>query len=177
MPHIHTQDGQHDLAVTAYIIRTDTPEPQALVHMHRKLQRLLPVGGHVELNETPWQSVAHEIKEESGYAFADLRVLQPRVRLMNTRIVVQHPYPLSMNTHAVPDNHFHTDIQYGFTAKGTPTTPVREGESSDLRWVTQAEMEALDSSLIFTSVVDVYNFMFDQVLSEWEEVPVSDFAL
>ena len=177
MPHIHTKAGQHDLAVTAYIIRTDTPEPQALVHMHRKLRRLLPVGGHVELDETPWQAISHEIREESGYVFSDLKVLQPRVRLMNTRDVVQHPYPLSMNTHAVPENHFHTDIQYGFTAKSAPTTFIRDGESPDLRWVTQAEMNALDSSLIFMSVVDVYNFMFDQVLREWEEVPVSEFAL
>jgi len=177
MPHIHTQPGQHDLTVTAYIIRTDTPEPQALVHMHRKLRRLLPVGGHVELHETPWQSVAHEIKEESGYVFTDLRVLQPQIRLMNTRYVVQHPYALSMNTHEVPESHFHTDIQYGFTAKAAPTTSVQEGESSDLRWMTQTEMNALGSDLIFMSTVDVYNFMFDQVLQEWEEVPVGEFTL
>ena len=175
MPHIHTQPGEHDLTVTAYVIRTDTEEPRALVHMHRKLGRLLPVGGHVELLETPWQAIAHEVEEESGYEFASLKVLQPALRLKSIRNVAQHPYPLSINTHDVPEAHFHTDLQYGFIADGDPTKPVVQGESLDLRWLTQDEMNQLGKAAIFMSTKDVYDFMFDQVLGVWEEVPVTDF--
>lgn len=64
MSHIHSGNNQHDLTVTAYIVRIDTPEPQALLHLHKKLGVLLPVGGHVELSETPWQAIAHELEEE-----------------------------------------------------------------------------------------------------------------
>lgn len=176
MPHIHTDDGQHDLTVTAYIVRTDTPEPKALFHMHRKLHALLPVGGHVELDETPWQAIAHEIKEESGYVFTDLKILQPSVRLHTIRNVNQHPYPLSINTHAVPENHYHTDLQYGFVAQGEPTTLVEEGESVDLRWLTQKEMNETEPGLIFMSTIDVYNFMFDEVVGKWDEVSVTEFT-
>ena len=67
MPHIHTEPDQHDMTVSAYIVRTDSAEPLCLVHMHRKIGKLAQIGGHIELNETPWQSIAHELEEESGY--------------------------------------------------------------------------------------------------------------
>lgn len=67
MPHIHTKPGQYDHTVTAYIVRTDGDDPKVLLHMHRKLGMLLPPGGHVELDETPWAAMAHELTEESGY--------------------------------------------------------------------------------------------------------------
>lgn len=60
MAHIHTQAGQHDHTVTLYIIRIDTTEPKAWLHKHKKMKVLLPVGGHIELSETPWQAAAHE---------------------------------------------------------------------------------------------------------------------
>jgi hypothetical protein len=42
MPHIHTEKNQHDLTVTAFIIRVGTPEPMALLHMHKKLNVFCP---------------------------------------------------------------------------------------------------------------------------------------
>lgn len=67
MAHIHTAPGQHDNTVTLYIVRQFGTEWKGLLHMHRKHHRLLPVGGHVELDETPWQSAVHELREEAGY--------------------------------------------------------------------------------------------------------------
>lgn len=177
MPHIHTNDSEHDLTVTAYIIRTDTPEPQALLHMHRKLNRLLPVGGHVEINESPWQAIAHELEEESGYTLNNLEILQPLSRIKHMTSVVQHPYPLSMNTHDIPDAHFHTDIEYAFIAKSDPDGIISEGESIDLRWLTHEEMNELDSSVIFTNTKEVYDFIFDEALQNWERVSTNDFLL
>lgn len=74
MPHIHEGDGQHDLTAGAFIIRFDQDEPKGLLHFHRKLHKLLPIGGHVELNESPWQAIAHELDEESGYSMSQLMV-------------------------------------------------------------------------------------------------------
>jgi len=177
MPHIHTDSSQHDLTVTAYIVRTDTAEPQALVHMHKKLGVLLPVGGHVELTETPWQALAHELEEEAGYTLGQLEVLQPVSRIKHMSKVVQHPYPISMNTHAIPDDHFHSDIEYGFIAKADPSVKLAEGESLDVRWLTQSELNKLDSSLIFDNTKEVYNFIFDEALSNWDLVSTDTFLL
>jgi ADP-ribose pyrophosphatase YjhB (NUDIX family) len=177
MPHIHSEENQHDMTVTAYIVRIDTPEPKALVHMHKKLGRLLPVGGHVELLETPWQAVGHELEEESGYELEQLKVIQPKSRLKHMTRTVQHPYPISMNTHDIPGNHFHTDIEYGFIADSNPELSIGDDESLDLRWLTQAELNALDNSLLFDNTKEVYNFLFDEALPNWERVDTSDFVL
>ena len=54
MPHIHNQPGQHDICVSGYIVKiTEGAEPRIILHKHRKLNKLLQFGGHVELDETP----------------------------------------------------------------------------------------------------------------------------
>lgn len=177
MPHIHTENNQHDLTVTAYIVRVDTPEPKVLLHMHRKLHKLLVVGGHVELDENPWQAIAHELAEESGYELNQLQVLQPQSRIKKMTKVAQHPYPISMNTHDIPHNHFHTDIQYAFVASGNPSLGIADGESADLRWLTRSELNNLPSDLIFENTKEVYNFVLDQALATWERVNVKEFPI
>jgi len=177
MPHIHTGKDQHDLTVTAYIVRTSSAEPEALLHMHKKHHVLLPVGGHVELNETPWQAVAHELEEESGYKLDQLNVLQPVSRLKHMSKAVQHPVPVSMNTHYIAEDHFHTDIEYAFVTTSAPTAMIGDGESTDLRWLTKKELNELDASEIFDSTKEVYNFIFDEVVPNWESVSTRDFTL
>ena len=177
MPHIHTDDNQHDLTVTAYIVRTDTPEPMALLHMHKKLRVLLPVGGHVELSETPWQAIARELAEESGYDLSQLRVLQPKSRIKSMSKTVHHPNPLSMNTHSISMGHFHTDIEYAFVTKSEPSLDITDGESLDMRWVSQAELNSIASGEIFDNTKEVYNFIFDEAIKGWESVETDSFLL
>jgi len=177
MPHIHTEPNQHDLTVTAYILKVDSTEPKALLHMHKKLNILLPIGGHVELNETPWQAISHELTEESGYTLAQLKLLQPLSRITKMSKVVQHPYPLSMNTHDIPGEHFHTDIEYGFITTEDPSLEIAEEESIDLRWVTKSELATLGSDMIFDNTREIYEFLFDEALAKWEQVNVEDFLL
>ena len=71
MPHIHTAPNQHDMTVSAYIILRDGEDLKCLVHLHKKVGKLMQIGGHIELDETPWQSVVHELFEESGYDYRD----------------------------------------------------------------------------------------------------------
>ncbi len=53
MAHIHTQPGQHDHTASAYIFRVDFDEPKLVLHLHRKINKYLQFGGHIELHETP----------------------------------------------------------------------------------------------------------------------------
>ncbi len=162
MPHIHTEPGQHDFTTSAYIIRKVDGEWRCLVHMHRKLNKLMQIGGHVELNETPWQALSHELTEEAGYTLSELQLLQPRVVSFDSPDYVVHPQPLMLNTHKFSDTHFHTDIAYAFVAQAPPSLPQSEGESDDLRWLTLRELsdaaehkEALrDVSTIYTKIVE-----------------------
>lgn len=177
MAHIHTTDSQHDLTVTAYIARLDTNEPKVLLHMHRKLNMLLPIGGHVELLETPWQAVAHELTEESGYTLSQLRILQPKSRINTMPGVVQHPYPIAFNTHEIPEKHFHTDISYAFTTLNDPEMETESGESLDLRWLSSEELDRLTDADIHENVRSVYHFIINEALQMWDHVRTDEFAL
>lgn len=177
MAHIHPDKGHHDLSVTAYIVRTDTPKPLVLLHMHRKQNMLLPVGGHVELTETPWQAIAHELTEESGYLLSQLEILQPKPRLKKMTDATQRPYPISMNTHSISSDHFHIDITYAFIASGPPLTNAAMEESQDLRWLDGDELDALPSSVIFDNTREVYRFILDDALMQWEAVTTSQFVV
>jgi len=173
MAHIHTQPGQHDHTVTAYIVRTDSTEPKILLHMHKKLGRLLTIGGHIELDETPWQAIAHELQEESGYSLNELLVLQPKERLARLSGVVMHPYPVVMNTHNVAPSHDHSDTGYAFVATANPAGQINKGESTDLRWLTRSELEALDEADLFLNVKEAYLFVLDVCLKNWDRVSPS----
>ncbi len=177
MAHIHTGDNEHDLTATAYIARIENGKPHGLLHMHRKLNILLPVGGHVEVSETPWQAIAHELKEESGYDISQLQVVQPPSRIRNLSKVVQHPQPLSLNTHAISPTHYHTDLQYGFVTTELPAHTIDEGEATDIRWVDEAEMDLLSAAEIYDNTKEVYKFLFEVALKEWELVPTETFLL
>lgn len=177
MAHIHTSSGQHDLTVTAYIVRVDGPEPRALLHMHKKLQMLLPVGGHVELNETPWQALKHEIAEESGYDLSRLEVLQPKSRIKTLSDAVHHPYPIVVNTHDISPEHFHTDISYAIITRQDPTTKPDEDEATDLRWMSHAELRNLPTSAIYENTREVYAFIFEEALGHWDTVPTESYSL
>src|SRR5690349_3881626 len=120
MPHIHTGPGQHDLAVGAYIIRSDFDEPKLLLHWHKKLDKWLQFGGHVELDENLWDAVRHELLEESGYELKQLKLLQPKERMKSLRGAILHPQPFHLNTHVFNETHNHTVLEYAFVTDQEP---------------------------------------------------------
>jgi 8-oxo-dGTP pyrophosphatase MutT (NUDIX family) len=175
MPHIHTEPGQHDLTASAFIIRTDGDEPRAMVHMHKKLAKYMQFGGHVELNETPWQTMSHEVKEEAGYDFQQLTLLQPKDRIQQQKDAILHPSPACMNTHAFPGNHHHTDIGYAFVTNQEPSNAPDEGESLDIILITKAELLAMPSDTMSPNVRDTFLYVMDTCLNSWEKVSVDSY--
>jgi 8-oxo-dGTP pyrophosphatase MutT (NUDIX family) len=176
MAHIHTEPGQHDHTVSTYIVRTDLNEPKIILHLHKKHGTYMQFGGHIELDETPWQAITHELREESGYDLDQLQILQPKLRLSHlSGNVIVHPQPVSYNTHAFNDNHSHTDVTYAMTADSMPRHQPEEGESRDLQLFTRAELCAIPSEQIFENVREIALYIFDKILDSWEVVPTSTF--
>ncbi len=176
MSHIHTKPGQHDQTASAFIVRPDFDEPKVMIHMHKKLGMLIQFGGHVELHETPWQAVTHELREESGYEMRQLKLLQPKDRIKTSSSVVFHPYPLSHQTHKFGDlDHYHTDICYGFVASEPPHNPPADGESNDIRLLTRKELLGLTADQIPENVKANFLFVLDHCLHNWERVPAQQF--
>jgi len=179
MSHIHTNPGEHDQTASAFIIRTDTAEPELLLHVHKKLGVLLQPGGHIELNETPWQAICHEITEETGYKLDQLKILQPKLRIKNIGNAVLHPQAFAHNTHAFGNDgvHKHTDLSYAFTTQEEPSGKPGEGESVNLRWVNLEELKSLESNQIFDNVRKIGEFVLTQILKNWEQVELSEFEM
>jgi 8-oxo-dGTP diphosphatase len=180
MPHIHTADKQYDLCTCAFIVRTDTPEPTIMLHKHVTLGMLMQFGGHVELNENPWQAIAHELREESGYELSDLLLLQPQTRFayLSGSHGVAHPIPATVMSYRYGDlNHLHTDLVYVFTTDHAPRLPVAKGESTELRCLTRTEIETLPEALIPQDIRAIALFALDILTAAWEAVPASDWSL
>ncbi len=176
MPHIHTGPGEHDPTCSAWIIRTDTPEPQMLLHLHIKHAKWMQPGGHVELTETPWQAVLHEIVEETGYDSKQLQILQPQQRLKSISDATLHPLPICENTHPFPDGHKHTDRAYTFVTNELPSGIPGEGESQDIRWVTKSELMAMPDEEVIPNVREIGIYAFEVYSGKsWKPVPLTEF--
>lgn len=177
MPHIHTDTNQHDMTVSAWILLRQDDQIKCLVHFHRKIEVLMQIGGHIELDETPWQTVAHEVEEESGFTLDQLAVLQHTRDIPATGAHVIHPAPFMLNTHNVGDDHFHSDLMYGFVTAEMPAQQLAEGESDDLRWVSLEELEQLSSDgQALKDVYTAYKFLVEH-LDTYEQVPASRYSI
>ncbi len=177
MPHIHTESGQHDITISAYIVRMQDDEPLVLVHMHRKLGKLMQAGGHIELNETPWASVAHELAEETGYRLNELSVLQPSKRVPSLEHAIVHPVPLLVNTHRVNIDHYHSDLCYAFIARAVPAQAQAEGEADDIRWLTLSELkEQVDAGIALDDVYQIYQHVVIECLEQYEWVHADTYS-
>lgn len=178
MPHINTEPGQHDLTVSAYIVRTDFERPKLLLHKHKKLNVLLQFGGHKEPDEGPWESMLREIVEETGYQPSQLQLLQPedRVRALQNTLL---PIPFSFNTHpiATPDlegkAHFHDDLAYAFVTDQEPAGKPAKGESVEWTLVDRDELGRLGPPEVWPDLVTLGQFVLDVCVPKWERVPAS----
>lgn len=177
MAHIHTGDGQHDLTVSAFIVRTDFDRPKIMLHRHKKLNTLLQFGGHVELDENPWQAIKHELLEESGYELSRLKLLQPHDRLKNVSDgSVLHPQPAYINTHPIDTRdlsgkHFHIDVGYAFVADEEPQQAIAADESADIVMLDKEELLALNHKDIWPATTEICLHVLDVCLPNWEQVP------
>lgn len=177
MPHIHNEPDQHDMTVSAYVVRLDAGEPLCLVHMHKKIGKLMQIGGHIELNETPWAAVAHELEEEGGYRLDEVEVVQYTADRIVDAGNVSHPTPFAMNTHNVGNEHYHSDICYGFITHGKPAENMADGESEDLRWMTLDSLrKAGKSGEALQDVCNIYTFLIEH-LATYARVPAIDFSI
>jgi 8-oxo-dGTP diphosphatase len=176
MPHIHTGPGEHDLTTTAFIVRIESNIAYGLLHQHKKLERLLPVGGHVELTENPWAAVIHEIQEESGYDVNQLKVLQPKDRIKRMDGVKVHPVPLFLQTHGykADSDHAHVDIGFAFVTNELPNSRPAQGEQDVLIWLSAEEIQAQKNHMP-ADIAQIYQYVFETALLQWEQVDPESF--
>lgn len=177
MAHIHTEKGQLDQTASAWILWERDGEFRLFMHMHRKLGVLLEPGGHIELDETPWQAMVRELLEETGYEPDQLKVLQPAARIKSLREAIIHPFPVVSSTHNFDPagNHRHTDLAYAFITDQEPRNLPLDGEARDIRWLSLAEINGLAPDQTFDNVRDIAEFIFESIINNWQPVDLDEF--
>lgn len=92
---------------------------RVLLHRHKRLDRWLQPGGHIDVGETPWQAAVRETVEETG-------------------LVAQHPGtgPLlvHVDVHEGPRGHVHLDLRYLLHGDAGLALRPADGESPTVAW-------------------------------------------
>lgn len=131
MAHIHEKI---DFTVAIFVVR----DGKVLLIHHRKLDKWLPLGGHIELDEDPEQAALREAREESGF---DVELIgeRPPTTAPGTRALIA---PRFLDIHRITDTHEHIGMIYWARPKQGALTLASE-EHHDIRWCTTAELEIL----------------------------------
>src|SRR4051794_7298998 len=122
----HFEPGH--VTASCYIV---DPGGRLLLHHHRRLNRWLQMGGHVEADESTPDAALREGREESG--LADL--------MLDASI-------LDVDVHAIPASkgdplHHHFDVRYIARTEAPESVSMRPDESNDLAWLTLARANEL----------------------------------
>ena len=144
MAHIHEKI---DFTVAIFVVH----DGKILLIHHRKLDKWLPLGGHIELDEDPEQAALREAKEESGL---DVELLgeRPPTTSPGTRALIA---PRFLDIHRINETHEHIGMIYWARPKvgsarcanrtpqrGIPTQ-LAAGEHHDIRWCSADELDKL----------------------------------
>ena len=131
MAHIHEKI---DFTVAIFVVQ----DGRVLLIHHRKLDRWLPLGGHIELDEDPEQAALREAREESGLE-VELLGERPPTTEPGTRALIA---PRFLDIHRITDTHEHIGLIYFARPKGG-SLGLAEEEHHDIRWCRSEELDTL----------------------------------
>jgi 8-oxo-dGTP pyrophosphatase MutT (NUDIX family) len=122
-----------DFTVAVFVIR----DGRVLLVRHRKLQKWLPIGGHIEIGENPEEAALRETLEESGLEVQLVGAKPPR-EFLGTQILTAPSY---LDVHDLSGDHRHIGLIYfAKSAEGEPR--LATAEHHDIRWFAPDELAA-----------------------------------
>jgi 8-oxo-dGTP pyrophosphatase MutT (NUDIX family) len=142
MSHIHKLI---DYVVSVYIVFKD----KVLFIHHKKLNKWLPIGGHIELDEDPEEALFREVKEECGLKISILGE-KPKIKSKGTKILYS---PIFLNIHKISDTHKHIGLCYFAKAK-TDKIILNKKEHNRISWFNKKDLN--DPKLKLDKVVKFY---------------------
>jgi len=123
--------------VSIYIVHKD----KVLLHLHKKAKKILPLGGHIELNELPEDACIREAQEESGLKINLYNPLNNQLKnaceLAGEELLVNPMYTILGE---INPEHYHIDFVHYATANSFDTRPG-DGESNLLKWYNKEDLK------------------------------------
>lgn len=134
---------KNDFTATGYVMNRE--RSKMLLVYHKKLEKWVPPGGHLEDNELPHECALREVVEETGIR-ADF--LPNSIRIKNlSQGEKQLPTPYCILHEVIPKykttpKHMHVDFIYLLVARTKKTTISHE--SMRVGWFSIKEIQKLD---------------------------------
>jgi 8-oxo-dGTP pyrophosphatase MutT (NUDIX family) len=131
MPHLHEKI---DFTVAIFVVS----DGKVLLIHHRQLDKWLPLGGHIELDEDPEQAALREANEESGL---DVELIgeRPPTSGPGTRALIA---PRFLDIHRISATHEHVGMIYWARPKHGAVA-LAAAEHHDIRWCSAADLDTL----------------------------------
>ena len=154
MAHIHEMI---DFTTSAFVLHPT--EKKLLLLKHRKIGKWLQPGGHIELDENPWEALKHELLEETGLALNKCELLlqtsQPNAR--GSEVL---PLPFHINQHPFNEKHQHIDLCYLLRANTQTLTEKPDGADA-IKWLSRTEIKKLNTDQeLFDGTYDICEWIF-----------------
>ena len=122
-----------ELITTAFIFYND----KLLLIKHKKSNKWLHVGGHVEADEVLDDALIREIKEEVNL---DVEIPQETV-LGDTDYSKELAVPFYLHIHDTKENHRHLYFDYIAITKNVKDLKIKNEEILDYKWFTKKELQ------------------------------------
>lgn len=149
---------QKHFTATAFIVDS---QKRTLLLWHKRLNRWMPPGGHVDDNETPEDTAKRECKEETGLDVEIIGDAQEDLFTDNPDEGQMLKKPIALLLENIPESeergepaHQHMDFLYlARPLDETQTLQLEANEGSEIRWFTVEEIAGLsDRTEIFSNV-------------------------
>lgn len=123
---------RREFVVAAYIV----DDRKVLLVNHKKLNKWLPIGGHIEPNELPDEAVLREAKEETGLKVeitsSNFNVTDSSVKLLNT--------PHHVQLENIDKEHQHIDLVYFCRLK---SKNQKLNTTEECKWFSIKDLESI----------------------------------
>ncbi len=137
--------------ITASLFIVDPESRALLLHHHRRLDRWLQMGGHLEGAEEPREAALREGREESG--LGDLELIRDGV--------------FDLDVHLIPagrgePDHYHFDVRYVARTSEPGSIAIDDAESVDLAWIPFERAEPLMNEAASSRVIRKLEQLLDE---------------
>ena len=128
MAHIH---DLIDFTIVVFIVHKD----KVLLIHHKELDKWLPIGGHIELDEDPEQALYREIEEECGLKVTIIGE-KPNIKSTNRKYLITPKY---LDIHDINSTHKHIAFVY-FGKSDSDKVKLADLEHNEIKWFDENEL-------------------------------------
>ena len=137
----------------ASVFVIDKSRKKILLVKHKKFNKWVQPGGHIEEDETPEEAALREVYEETGL----------KVKLIGERFPRESDFirPLAIQKNRGKNDDLHIDVVYVAEAASSQEILHDENESYDIGWFTRSDLNNIP---VFPDVIITMDYIVKQYM-------------